>query len=215
MWTYTSLQEACSAFLDGFTDDFFGTMFPICVRQAEERILHVTKLQPLRRREAVVVLPGIAVIGAFPELIAPVAVSAGFAPLLYRTTDWINEVFGANATPGTPGYYAIQPKLDDQKVVQIIVAPPATAGVTYEVEYLAKPLSLVDAPSGTWISTNCENALLYGVLLHAYLYEKGETDVMAAYKEEFEKALSLLKGLTYSNMRIDEFRLSPQAAPEA
>lgn len=213
-WTLASLQDAASGFLDGFTNDFFGTMFPVCVRQAEERILQVAKPQPMRRRETVSAGASSAVIGQFPELLGVISLSVNSTPLLNKARDWIDEVYGANATTGQPAYYAVQQQLGAQGVTEITVAPPALAAQDYVVEYYAKPPSLVDSPNGTWISTNCENALLYGVLFHAYNYEKGEAEITANYKEEFEKALSLLKGITRVNMRRDEFRSSPQAMPE-
>ncbi len=215
-WTLATLQEAASKFLDGFTDDFFtGPVFPVCVRQAEERILHVAKPQPMRRRETVTALAADPVIGSFPELLAPISLIANSAPLIFKRSDWIDEVFGTNALTGQPAYYAIRQKLNDQTVTEIVVAPPALGSQVYQVSYLAKPTSLTVNIGGTWISENCENALLYGVLFHSYMYEKGETEITAGYKEEFEKALSLLKGMTMSGMRRDDFRSSPQAAPEA
>lgn len=215
-WTLSTLQEAASKFLDGFTDTFFGTVFPICVRQAEERILHVTKLQPIRKRTTASSTGE--VVGSFNDLMAPISLRpVGGVPLLYKELNWIREAFEDNAVTGTPAYYSIQQELGVMAVpdTQIIVAPLPSGPTSFTVEYMAKPTSLVDAGGQeTWISRNCENALFYGVLFHAYNYEKGEADVTANYKEEFEKALSLLKGFTVSGMRTDSFRASRQSQPE-
>jgi hypothetical protein len=215
-WTYNTLKDAVTNFLSAdmtSSAQAFATAFPIAVRQAEERILHTTFVQPFRRT-ALVVGDGSQVIAQVPSLIAPIYVQYNGSPLLYKQTDWIIEVYGDGATPGDPVAYAIRQAINDQNLTEFIVAPYPPDPAQFKVSYMAKPPSLTEVNEfvdQTWISRNCENALLYGTLFHLYVYEKGEPDLLAAYKEEFEKALSLLKGISRNNMRRDEYRASLQA----
>ena len=47
----------------------------------------------------------------------------------------------------------------------------------------------------TFLSVNAPNALLYGSLIEAYTYMKGEPDVMKMYSERFVESLVRLKDL--------------------
>jgi hypothetical protein len=67
----------------------------------------------------------------------------------------------------------------------------------YEIElhYFYRPVSLTaGADSGTtWLSINAELTLLYGALVEAYIYMKGEPDLMALYNQRFQESLVALK----------------------
>ena len=45
----------------------------------------------------------------------------------------------------------------------------------------------------TWLSENAPNAMLYGSLIEAYTFMKGEADVLKVYSERFIESLSRLK----------------------
>jgi len=47
----------------------------------------------------------------------------------------------------------------------------------------------------SWLSENAPNALLYGSLIEAYTFMKGEADVMKMYSERFVESLVRLKDL--------------------
>jgi hypothetical protein len=214
-WTLNALKAAVEKELEPTGDDFFDGMFPTFVRQAEERILHVAKVPPFRRRQTFVNVNAF-VAATLPDIMAPiVVVMDGGSPLLLKETSWIAEVFGTTPAPGSPVAYAMRQSDADQQVTEIVLAPPPIAPTNMLVEYFAKPPSLADSADPdadvTWISTNAENALFYGVLFHAYTYQKGEADILAGFGAEFEKAMSLLKGMQMGERRTDENRASPQA----
>lgn len=213
-WTLNALKAAVLAFHDGEGNDVFTgaftDAFPTIVRQAEERIFHVAKVAPTRKKVDVTIDTTNVVLDV-PDLMAPIFVRYGTSPLLYKQSDWLAEVFG-NAS-GEPVAYAICGVAGDAEQRQIVVAPAPVGPASFTVEYFAKPLSLtdVDPDTGTtWISTNCGNALFQGCLFYAYIYEKGEQDMMAVYQAEFEKSLALLKGFVVGDMRRDDFRSSKQ-----
>ena len=89
-----------------------------------------------------------------------------------------------------------------------IVGPTPGSGYTVELHYFYQPDSLTaGSDSGTtWLSTNAENALLYGCLVEAYTYMKGEPDLMATYEKRYDQALARLKTLGEGDNKVDSYR---------
>ena len=77
-----------------------------------------------------------------------------------------------------------------------------------ELHYYYRPTSLTaGADSGTtWLSTNAPNSLLYGALIEAYTFMKGEQDVMAMYDKRFMESLSRLKDYAEARENTDAYR---------
>jgi hypothetical protein len=78
----------------------------------------------------------------------------------------------------------------------------------YEVElhYLYKPTSIVSDTTGTWLSQNARNALLYGSLAEANIFLKGESDMQQQYEQRFLLEITRLKNLAEARGRRDEYR---------
>ena len=71
------------------------------------------------------------------------------------------------------------------------------------------------ADSGTtWLSTNAEIALLYGCLMEAYIFMKGEPDMMAMYEKRFAEAITGMKMLGESKEVTDEYRTGQIIRPK-
>jgi hypothetical protein len=107
------------------------------------------------------------------------------------------------ATEGTPRYYA---QFD---VENFLVAPTPDVNYAVELHYLYRPASLTaGAGSGTtWISINGELALLYGALVEAYIFMKGEPDVMQQYNQRFNESMIALKMLGEAKETTQEYRV--------
>ena len=88
----------------------------------------------------------------------------------------------------------------------IIVSPVPDANYTVELHYLYKPNSLVTDTTGTWLSNNARNALLYGSLIEAYIFMKGEQDLLQAYEQRFASSVNRLKNRAEARGRRDEYR---------
>ena len=88
----------------------------------------------------------------------------------------------------------------------IIVSPVPDSNYSVELHYLFKPNSLVTDTTGTWVSNNARNALLYGSLVEAYIFMKGETDLLQQYEQRFVNEISRLKNLAEARGRRDEYR---------
>ena len=88
----------------------------------------------------------------------------------------------------------------------IIVAPVPDSNYNVELHYLYKPNSLVTDTTGTWVSSNARNALLYGSLVEAYIFMKGENDLLQQYEQRFAGEINRLKNLAEARGRRDEYR---------
>ena len=88
----------------------------------------------------------------------------------------------------------------------IIVAPVPDSNYNVELHYLYKPNSLVTNTTGTWLSSNARNALLYGSLVESYIFMKGENDLLQQYEQRFASEINRLKNLAEARGRRDEYR---------
>ena len=88
----------------------------------------------------------------------------------------------------------------------LIVSPVPDSDYSVELHYLYKPNSLTTDTTGTWISTNARNALLYGSLVEAYTFMKGEADLVQNYTQRFTEALSRVKNFGESQEVTDAYR---------
>ncbi|MEK9894990.1 MAG: hypothetical protein VW518_01005, partial [Burkholderiaceae bacterium] len=113
-------------------------------------------------------------------------------------------------TTGNPRYYAIF------DIDHFILGPTPNSGYTTELHYFYRPASLTaGAGSGTtWLSENAEIALLYGSLVEAYLYMKGEPDIMAQYEKRFSEAMVGLKMFGEAKEVTDQYRTGMVIRPK-
>ena len=58
----------------------------------------------------------------------------------------------------------------------------------------------------SWLGDNFDSVLLYGALLEAYTYMKGEQDVLTEYQKRYDEAMVLLKQLGEGKNRQDMYR---------
>ena len=107
-----------------------------------------------------------------------------------------------STTTGSPRYYAVF------DVDNFILAPTPNTTFTAELHYFYRPASLTaGGGSGTtWLSQNAELTLLYGALVEAYLFMKGEQDMMGYYDKRFQESLLPLKMMGESKEVTDEYR---------
>ena len=68
-------------------------------------------------------------------------------------------------------------------------------------------VTAINNPTGTsWLGDNYDPALLYGALVEAYVFMKGEADMMSYYEKKFQDALAQLKRLGDGLERGDAYR---------
>ena len=115
----------------------------------------------------------------------------------------------ATSERGRPLYYADFDKelsTGSDNGSTLIVAPVPDQDYNVELHYLYDPSSLTSQTSGTWISQNARNALLYGCLVEAYTFMKGDADMMNLYEKRFNLEILRLKNEAEARGRRDEYR---------
>ena len=176
------------------------------IQQAEQRIYNTVQLPALRKN-----VTGTLSIGnkylAMPTdwlstfSLAVINSANEYSYLLNKDVNFIRQSFPDTDTDfyGEPQYYAV---FDNST---FIVGPTPDANYAAELHYFYYPESIVTAGT-SWVGNNFSSALLYGSLLEAYTYMKGEADVMAAYQKRYDEALALLKQLGDGKNRRDAYR---------
>lgn len=133
-------------------------------------------------------------------------VTGGYEYLLNKDVNYIREAFPFPATTGKPTHYAY---FDEDSY---LLGPTPNAAYTMELHYFFYPPSIVD--SGTsWLGENFDSVLLYGSLLEAYTFMKGEKDVIDNYIARYNEALMLLKQLGEGKNRQDMYRTQQARVP--
>ena len=109
---------------------------------------------------------------------------------------------------GLPLYYGDYDKdlATGTKESTLIVAPTPNSSYEVELHYLYKPNSLVTDTTGTWLSDHARNALIYGCLVEAYTFMKGEPDLMTLYENRFLQEIGAFKNKAEARGRRDEYR---------
>jgi hypothetical protein len=176
------------------------------IRQAEQRIYNTVQLPALRRN-----VTGTLSIGnkylAMPTdwlstfSLAVINSANEYSYLLNKDVNFIRQSFPDTDTDfyGEPQYYAV---FDN---ATFIVGPTPDANYSAELHYFYYPESIVTAGT-SWVGTNFSSALLYGSLLEAYTYMKGEKDVLDNYRNRYDEAMLLLKQLGDGKNRQDAYR---------
>jgi len=188
--------------------DFNGTeQINTFIKQAEQRINNSVQLPAQRKNVTGNVTSGNKYLATPSDWLAsfslavihPVTQEQTF--LLNKDVEFIRECYPPPDELDTPQHYAI---FDSNT---FILGPTPDANYDMELHYFAYPQSIVDAPSGeTWLSTNFDSALLYGSLLEAYTFMKGEADIIQNYATRYNEALLLLRQLGEGKDRQDTYR---------
>jgi len=153
--------------------------------------------------------------GAYTQIIVAVD-----APTLYYYCTNHTGMGGQANTPaserGRPLYYADFDKelsTGTDNGSTLIVSPVPNLNYNVELHYLYMPTSLTSSTTGTWISKNARNALLYGCLVEAYTFMKGDADLMQLYDQRFNLEVLRLKNQAEARGRKDEYRYDSLRSP--
>jgi hypothetical protein len=121
--------------------------------------------------------------------------------LYQKDVEYIREAYPYPGVSGKPQYYGI---FDN---TSFILGPTPDAEYSVEMHYYAYPQSIVTANT-SWLGNNFPNVLLWGSLVEAYIYMKGEADLIKIYQDKYQEALGLLKQLGDGKDRIDTYRVT-------
>ena len=202
-WTFTTLKNALQDYLET-TETTFVNNLPVIITQAEDRILKSVQLPDFRKNSTGSITSGTQYLTAPTDFLAPYSMAvdnSGYEFLLFKDVGFIREAYPSSSTTGTPKYYGLF------KADSFILGPTPNASLTVELHYFYKPESITTASAGTsWLGDNAESTLLYGCLLEAYTFLKGEPDLLQLYATRYEDALAKLKGLGEGYDTTDSYR---------
>lgn len=182
------------------------------IRQAEQRIYNSVQLPVLRKNVTGLLTTGNKYLNVPADWLATFSlavihpVTQAQTYLLNKDVEFIRESFPPPDVLGTPQYYAV---FDN---TTFILGPTPDATYNMELHYFGYPVSIVTAGT-SWLGTNFDSVLLYGSLLEAYTFMKGEADVIQNYLGRYNEALMQLKQLGEGKDRQDTYRTMQARVP--
>jgi len=201
--TYAELVQAIKDYTEN-EETTFVNQIPTFVRQAEERINRSVMLPDLRKNVTGTVTSSFRFLTVPDDYLAVFSMAVidgdgNYEFLLHKDVNFIREAYPDNTTSGKPEYYGL---FDE---TSFILAPTPDADYTIQLHYYYDPQSIVDAGT-SWYGDNAETALLYGSLIEAYTFMKGEQDLIALYGSRYEEAMIQLKELGDGRNKRDSYR---------
>jgi len=145
--------------------------------------------------------------------LAVVDASGNYEYLLNKDVNFIRQAYPNPNDTAFPKYYALfGPQSNDINELTFILGPTPDATYVAELHYFFYPPSIVTAGT-SWLGDNFDSVLLYGSLVEAYTYMKGEVDIMQGYDMKFKEAVALAKRLGDGLERSDSYRSGQYRSP--
>lgn len=204
---YAQLTQAISDYTENYEQTFVDNI-PTFIRQTEERICRSVMLPELRKNVTGPLTSGSKYLARPTDFlsvfsIAVVDADGNYTYLLDKDVNFLREAYPNPSTSGVPKYYA---QFDGDGPAStygnFILGPTPNADFTIELHYFYEPPSIVDTGT-SWLGENAESALLYGCLVEAYTFMKGDADLAATYKGRYTEAMSNLGMLDVRSKRDD------------
>jgi hypothetical protein len=193
--------------IQDYTENTFTTTdINTFITQAEQRIYNTVQLPALRKNVTGSLSAGNKYLAMPTDWLATFSLAVFGADneykyLLNKDVNFIRQSFPDtdSAFYGEPQYYAVF------NASSFIVGPTPDINYSAELHYFYYPESITTAGT-TWVGNNFSSVLLYGSLLEAYTYMKGEKDVLDNYRARYDEAMLLLKQLGDGKDRQDAYR---------
>lgn len=210
---YTELKAAIQAYTEN-TDTSFIAEIPVFVTQAEQRIYNSIQFPSLRKNMTGTVTSTTPYLSAPNDFLssyslAVIDADGNYEYLLNKDVNFIRQAYPKASDTGLPRYYALfGPTVSGSTIsteLSFMLGPKPDATYTVELHFFYYPESIVTA-STTWLGDNFDSVLLYGSLVEAYTYMKGEQDIMGLYNTKYQEALGLAKRLGDGLERQDAYR---------
>jgi hypothetical protein len=203
---YAELSQYLQDYLETSETSFVANI-PTFVRQAEERIYRSVQIPELRKNVTASMTAGNQYLARPSDFLSVFSLavidgSGNYSYLYDKDVNFIREAYPSASTQGLPKYYA---QFDGDQVGSegnFILGPTPNAAYATELHYYYDPPSIVDTGT-SWLGTNAETALLYGSLVEAYTYLKGDADMLQLYTNRYMEAMSQLFGIDLRSKRDD------------
>jgi hypothetical protein len=206
----TSIQDYTENSFSYSTDP---TPINTFIEQAEQRIYNSVQFPSIRKNVTGTTTTGNKYLSCPEDFLAVYSMTVetddGQEFLLNKDVNFIRQAYPKATDTATPKYYALfGPSVSGTTIsneLSFILGPTPDAGYTVELHYYYYPESIVTATT-TWLGDNFDSVLLYGSLVEAYTYMKGEADIMSFYNTKYQEALGLAKRLGDGMERSDAYR---------
>jgi hypothetical protein len=213
---YTQLKTAIQDYTQNYETTFVADL-PVFISQAEQRIYNSVQFPSLRKNVNGTLTVNNKYLSCPLDFLAPYSLAiypqsgGNYIYLLNKDVNFIRECYPNPTDYGTPKYYALfGPAVSGSTIsneLTFILGPTPDAAYSAELHYYYYPESITVASSGqTWLGDNFDSVLLYGSLIEAYTFMKGEADMMQLYNQKYMEALSLAKRLGDGMEREDAYR---------
>lgn len=210
--TYTELQAAICDYTQNFEQDFVANI-PVFVKQAEQRIFNTVQFPSLRRNVTGFTSNNnkyLACPGDFLAVysMAVINTDGSYEYLLNKDVNFIRQAYPTPSSVGIPKYYALfGPSFANGTELSFILGPTPNNRYNVELHYFFLPVSISETENGTsWLGDNFDSVLLYGSLVEAIVFMKGEADMVQLYNTKYAEALALAKRLGDGMERGDAYR---------
>ena len=201
--TYSTLVQAIKDYTDN-TETVFVSQIDQFISNAEQRILLETQLAVFRKNQQGTLASANKYLALPNDFLAPFSLSVissnTYHFLLNKDVNFIQESYPDTTETGRPKFYAI---FND---TNLIVAPLPDVDYTMEFHYVYSPEGLSSTNTTTWLGTNASDTLLYACLIEAYIFMKGDPELLSYYQVRYQECLPRLKNLGEGRDRKDVYR---------
>ena len=202
---YSDLYAAIQNYTE-YAESSFLSNIPFFVRLAEEDIYRKANFPLQSKVGTATLVPGVNTV-TLPsdflnfEYVNVVDLTGKYNLMLNKEVDYIYQVWS------DPTYRALPQHYNLRDSYTIVIGPIPDQAYTLSFQYCNVPTSLVDSGSSpTWLSLNAQNCLLYGTLVQAYTYMKGDPSLLAHYTQLYNDSLGVAKALGEGADRSDGYR---------
>lgn len=208
---YAALVVAISDYTE---NTFLTADMNTFIKQAEQRIYNTIQFPSLRKNMTGTITANNKYLSCPEDFLSPFSLSVvdatgAYSFLLNKDVNFIREAYPIPTDTAIPKYYALfGPTVTGSTIsteLSLILGPTPDATYVVELHYYYYPESIVTA-STTWLGDNFDTVLLYGSLVEAITYMKGEADMVALYDGKYKEALMLAKRLGDGLERQDAYR---------
>lgn len=214
---YSELSTAIQDYTENYETSFVANI-PTFIEQAEQRIYNVIQFPSLRKNVTGTATINNKYLNCPTDFLASYSLaiidgSGNYKYLLNKDTNFIREAYPSPTSIGTPKYYGIfGPQSGDDAELTFILGPTPDANYPVELHYFYYPESIVTAGT-SWLGDNLDSVLLYGSLVEAYTFMKGEPDLLQLYNTKYNEALMVAKRLGDGLERQDAYRSGQARVP--
>jgi len=202
-FTYSTLVQAIKDYTNN-TETTFVSQIDLFISNAEQRILMEVQLPEFRKNVSGTLSKDNKYLGLPTDFLAPFSLSVfssdNYHFLINKDVNYLQESYPDLTETGRPKYYAIF------NSGNLLVAPLPDVDYSMELHYVYSPAGMSSGNTTTWLGTNAPDALLYGSLLEAYIFMKGDAELMNYYQTRYQETLPRLKNLGEGRDRKDVYR---------